>query len=454
MSDRPRHLDDRSDGPRVPHPRHDSHLTWEEVLSGESPAPRSETPSIEPPSVSDPDPDSDPTPPPPPRRSRHRRSEPTKGNPLFYAVAAVAVITLVGLILLWPREPIEADLSPLGVSENAYGAEVVDAADGECSFSAEMNCHRVTFLLSEGPDTGNEFVQEFEISTSAPRFDRGESVLLNHIPNAEPDFAYQFADRERRGLLLTALAVFAIAVVGLTRLKGMAALLGLGLSIGLLLVFIIPAILLGREPVIVAAVGGSAIALVTLYLAHGWRRLTHVAAVGLFSALVVTVAVSTIFFNLARFSGLATEEATYLTLVPGVGIGGLLLAGAVLGALGALDDVAVTQASAVWELKHADPTMDQRSLTRAGLRVGRDHIAATVNTLLLAYAGAAMPLLLLFHLSGQPLSVIANSEVVSVEILRTLVGSIGLVTAIPITTWVAAREVVRRPPEEAAPHLH
>ena len=154
-----------------------------------------------------------------------------------------------------------------------------------------------------------------------------------------------------------------------------------------------------------------------------------------FTALVVT---------LARFSGFAGEESLYLTLVGDIDVAGLLLAGIVLGALGALDDVTVTQASAVWEIRRANPGLSTRELMSAGLRVGRDHIASTVNTLLLAYAGAAMPLLLLFALSRQSLGDIANSEVISVEIVRTLVGSIGLVSAVPLTTWLASQSAARQ----------
>jgi uncharacterized membrane protein len=185
-----------------------------------------------------------------------------------------------------------------------------------------------------------------------------------------------------------------------------------------------------------------------LYLAHGFTDLTHVALLGATGALVITVILSSLMTNLAQFSGLAGEESLYLTLFGGIDVAGLLLAGIVLGALGALDDVTVTQASTVWEVRRANPTLGVGELTAAGLRVGRDHIASTVNTLLLAYAGASIPLLLLFGLSQQSLGTIANSEVVAVEIVRTLVGSIGLVTAVPITTWLAARTVIRIPPQE------
>ena len=198
----------------------------------------------------------------------------------------------------------------------------------------------------------------------------------------------------------------------------------------------------------VAAVGAVAIAIASLYLAHGFNALTHVALLGATGALAITVMLSAIMTNLARFSGLAGEESLYLTVFGGIDVAGLLLAGIVLGALGALDDVTVTQASTVWELRKANPSLGVTELMARGMQVGRDHIASTVNTLLLAYAGASIPLLLLFALSQQSLGVVANSEVVAVEIVRTLVGSIGLVAAVPITTWMAARTVVDIDPEE------
>lgn len=264
-------------------------------------------------------------------------------------------------------------------------------------------------------------------------------MILNVIDTPDPDLRYQYADRDRRPLLWSLTALFAMAVVGLGRLKGLAALGGLIASVLVLVVFIAPAILAGRSPVLVATVGGSAIALLALYLAHGWRPLTHVAAIGTFAALALTVLLSALVMAVARFSGFASEEAFFLTLVEGLDIRGLVLAGTVLGTIGALDDITVTQASTVFELQRTNAGSSSSDLFASGLRVGRDHIASTVNTLLLAYAGAAMPLLLLFTLSDLPIGIVANSEVVAVEIVRTLVGSIGLVAAVPFATWLAAR---------------
>ena len=188
----------------------------------------------------------------------------------------------------------------------------------------------------------------------------------------------------------------------------------------------------------VAVVGAATIAFVALYTAHGFSRMTTVALIGTLAALILTALLSFLVVGIAEFTGFVTEESALLTLFDDIDVRGLLLAGIVLGAAGAIDDVTVTQASAVWELRAANPELTSAELFSRGLRIGRDHIASTVNTLLLAYAGAALPLLVLFVLSEQSLGTVANSEVVAVEIVRTLVGSIGLVAAVPFTTWMAA----------------
>jgi uncharacterized membrane protein len=253
--------------------------------------------------------------------------------------------------------------------------------------------------------------------------------------------SYQYADRDRRLMLGMLGLVFGVVVVGLGRMRGVAALAGLILSVAVLLQFILPAVIAGRDATLVALVGGSAIALASLYLAHGFKPLTHVATLGTFAALVLTTLLSLLVVAVAKFSGLAGEESFFLLAIPDLDLSGLLLSGIVLGAIGALDDVTVTQASAVWEVHAANPSLSPASLYEAGIRVGRDHIVSTVNTLLLAYAGASLPLLILFTLSAQPFGVIASSEVVAIEIVRTLVGSIGLVSAVPLTTWLASRTV-------------
>jgi uncharacterized membrane protein len=240
-------------------------------------------------------------------------------------------------------------------------------------------------------------------------------------------------------VLLWLAGAFALAVVALGRLRGVTALAGLAVSIAVLLMFVLPAVLDGRNPLAVAVVGSAAIAFLALYLAHGFSTMTTVALLGTLASLGLTAVLANLFVGLAELSGFASEEAVVVQLgAARIDLAGIILGGVVIGALGAIDDMTVTQASAVWELRAADPRMSRRSLARAGMRIGRDHVASTVNTLALAYAGASMPVLLLLILSRQALVTVASGEVIATELIRTLVGSIGLVAAVPVTTWLAA----------------
>lgn len=353
-----------------------------------------------------------------------------------------AVVLAIGLVVTWP-DATPPDTGGLGLADELYRARVTQVIDGPCTFAADLACRSIVFRLDEGPRAGGDAVQEFSITPSTPALAPGDRVVLARIADAEPAFEYQYSDRERRGLLMAVFVLFGLAVAALGRGRGMAALGGLVVSVVIVVWYIVPAIAQGAGAVTISLIGSGTVALLALYLAHGFNGKTHVAFGGTALALVVTFALAGVVLELADFTGFASEESLYLAVAGDIDVRGLLLAGVVLGALGALDDVTVTQASAVWELRRASPTMSVMELTQAALRIGRDHIASTVNTLLLAYAGAAMPLLLLFSLSGLSLGDVANSEVVAVEIVRTLVGSIGLVLAVPLTTYLAA--VMSRP---------
>jgi uncharacterized membrane protein len=363
------------------------------------------------------------------------------------AALAGAVLTVLGMVLLWPKSAAVADLGNLQLAAAAVQAEVVSLEQGPCPGTAAdegVECRLVGFRILDGRDRGDIFVQGFGDERSAPTVEVGDTVILyDHGGRGRPAVRYQYADRERRSVLVWVAIAFAAAVVALGRWRGVAALGALAASLVVLLLFVLPAILSGRSPAMVAVVGAAAIAYLALYLAHGIKPLTHVALLGTLGALGLTVVLSAVVTGAADISGFASEDALFLTQAGiEIDLRGLVLAGIVLGALGALDDVTVTQASAVWQLHRANPSLDSASLTSSGLAVGRDHIASTVNTLLLAYAGAALPLLILFVLSDLSLGIIANSEIVAVEIIRTLVGSIGLVAAVPLTTWLAAQVAV------------
>jgi uncharacterized membrane protein len=264
--------------------------------------------------------------------------------------------------------------------------------------------------------------------------------------------SYGFYDFERSNPLVLLALAFAVVVVVVGRWRGAGALVGLGITWLVMVRFILPAILEGRDPVSVSLVGAALIVLVVLFVAHGVNARTATAVLGTLASLALVEVIAQIEVHAAALSGLATEESQYLQNVVGdVRIQGLLLGGVVIGALGVLNDITVTQASAVWEIHDADPARGFGGLYRSGMRIGRDHIASTVYTLVLAYAGAALPTLLLFTLAGQRLGQLVTSEQIAEEVVRTLVGSIGLVLAVPLTTALAALVVTQGTPRRGAP---
>lgn len=360
-----------------------------------------------------------------------------RAMPIAVAVA-LAVVVAVGLVLLRPTGALRPDLSEIGINAVVHAAETVRLTETPCEVDPSLVCAVVVFRLETGPNAGDEVALPFVVTATVPRFAPGDRVVLEYQEGAPEEFRYRYADRQRRPLLLWLAIGFAVVVVALGRMRGLAALVGLAGSVVVLLQFVIPAILDGRNPVLVAIVGSAVIAYLALYAAHGFTRMTTIALLGTLGALAVTALLSWLAVAAARFTGLTTDEAFVLTIAGEFDLSGLILAGIVLGALGAIDDVTVTQASAVWEIHGVRPDLGKVELVRSGLKVGRDHVASTVNTLLLAYAGAAMPLLMFFVLADQSIGTVLNSEVVAVEVVRTLVGSIGLVVAVPLTTWLAA----------------
>ena len=359
--------------------------------------------------------------------------------------AAIAAATVLGIVVLRPRGQPDADLGELGIASQVYAATVEGIETGPCpgtDEADEIRCRLIDVRLLQGPDEGETVTITLSETPSTPAFTPGEEIVLAHTPGAQEGFDYQFADRQRRPVLLILFAAFVLVVIVLGGIRGLAALAGLGASVVLLITFVLPAILDGHSPLAVAVVGASAIAFLALYLAHGFTLMTTVALLGTVASLALTTVLAELFVRLAAITGLATEEAIVVQVgAAEIDLAGLVLGGVVIGALGAIDDMTVTQSSTVWELHAANPRLGTSGLFRSGMRVGRDHVASTVNTLLLAYAGASMPLLLLFVLSHQSLGTVANSEVVATEIVRTFVGSIGLVASVPITTWLASRVV-------------
>ncbi|MFI8434254.1 YibE/F family protein [Streptomyces sp. NPDC079020] len=323
-----------------------------------------------------------------------------------------------------------AQVPPTGGTSTPSGREAVNEQSGQCE--------KATIEVTTGNDKGRKFVEV--IQPDAPRQLReGQGVVVAYAPDAPHDLQYSVIDVDRTVPMALLAGIFALAVVVVGRLRGVMALVALAVSFAVLTLFILPAILQGSNPLVVAVIGASAIMLAALYMCHGLTARTSVAVIGTLISLLLIGLLGSLFIGWASLTG-NTDDNTGLIhgLYPEIDMSGLLLAGIIIGSLGVLDDVTVTQTSAVWELHQADPRMGWRALYRAGIRIGRDHIASVVNTLVLAYAGAALPLLLLFTIAQSSVGSVANSELVAVEIVRTLVGSIGLVASVPVTTVLAA----------------
>lgn len=319
------------------------------------------------------------------------------------------------------------------------GEDVGDLPGG----SAPTRCVTLVVELLTGQDAGTETAVS-SIGDQTGDIAQGDVILVARVGGSSQNPLYGFIDRVRLTPLLILAGIFAVVVVLLGRLRGVAALVALAAATLMLAVFVVPAIVSGRSAVAVAVVGSAAIATVVLYVAHGFTVRTTTALLGTLSGLVCAAILSSIWVPLATLSGLVSDDAFVLRAVGvDVDLAGLLIAGTVIGALGAIDDVAVTQASAVFELREADPALGRRDLYRTAMRVGRDHVGSIVNTLLLAYAGASLPAFLLFELSARPIAEVVNAEIIATEIVRTLTGSIGLVLAVPVATLLAAHAAVR-----------
>jgi uncharacterized membrane protein len=366
-----------------------------------------------------------------------------------------ATAVLVGLVALWPGGAPPHERTGVGFDRQTQQGKVVNIDMVDCkqvnavqtpmdgsttppSESTRGLCKKARIEVTTGHDKGRTFTEI--VQPDAPRQLReGQGVVVAYAPDAPHDLQYSVTDVNRKFPMALLAGIFALVVVAVGRMRGVMALIALAVSFAVLTLFILPAILQGSNPLVVAVVGASAIMLIALYMCHGPTARTSVAVIGTLISLLLIGLLGSLFIGWASLTG-NTDDNTGLIhgLYPHIDMSGLLLAGVIIGSLGVLDDVTVTQTSAVWELHQANPTLGVRGLYRAGIRIGRDHIASVVNTLVLAYAGAALPLLLLFSIAQSSVGTVANSELVAEEIVRTLVGSIGLVASVPVTTVLAA----------------
>jgi len=268
----------------------------------------------------------------------------------------------------------------------------------------------------------------------------GDKIVINKTIN-QGEVAYYVNDIYRIPAILWATIAFLIVILIFSRWRGLYSVLGLGFSVLVILKFITPQILAGKDPLVTSLIGGFFIAIISLYLAHGFNKRTSIALLSTMVSLVIAVLTALLFVHMTNLFGSGSEESIFLQFNQDmiINLRGLLLGGIILGVLGVLDDITTAQSAVVDELKKANPNLTFIELFKRGSSVGQEHISSLINTLFLAYAGVSLPLFLLLGSStGYPFWTLVNSEFIAEEIVRTLVGSITLVLAVPITTLFAS----------------
>ncbi len=309
-----------------------------------------------------------------------------------------------------------------------YEAEVTNIQNGD-----------VTVMVLEEDKKGQEY--KVELFDERQQLEEGDKVIVSIITGVEREPSVIIEDHIRRFPLIVLFAIFLLIVIIVGRIKGILSFIGMVFSFLIIGQFIVPQIILGNDPLLISLLGALFIIPLTFYIGHGVRWQTTIAVISTFIALFITGILAYIFVPFAKLTGFAAEEATFIQAIPGtsINIQSLLLAGIVIGAMGVLDDITISQTSIVDKLVKANPKYSFKEVFAEAMDVGRDHISSLVNTLILVYAGASLPLFVLFHNSqlGSYTDII-NMEIVATEIVRTLVSSIGIISAVPITTVLAS----------------
>ena len=377
-------------------------------------------------------------------RELHNLVRTRAGRGLVGAVGAIAVLTVIGLVALWPRgeDPVGA-----GASTATVPATVERVVDEPCSPGASEICRRIVADVE-----GREVKLGVNLVRLAPDVAVGDSVRVsrpggpNAVAAAGQVVPYEFAGVDRRGSLLWIAAIVAVLAAALLRWRGVLAVAGAALSLAVLIWFLVPAILAGSPALLVALVASLTVMFVTLVLTNGLGAQTLAAALGVTATLVFTCLLGWLAVDLVQLG--TSSDGDLLTLkardgslsLPAISIAALLV-----GALGVLADTAVTQASAVMALRRANPAYDRGRLYREAFVVGRDHLSATIHTLVLAYAGATLPLLLALSSSGVTTTDVLNNEAIAGPIVATVVGCLALLLAVPLATALASLLVASLP---------
>lgn len=360
----------------------------------------------------------------------------------------VAMIVLI--LILAPRildfftEPVTEDLM-IGYGTDT-GLAIVDAIieQGEITLGDVTQPYQIlSVTLLEGEYSGSSFQVDYgtrQIRNNMTLLNVGDRILVttSSLPNG--DTSAHFTDFYRSNSLLLLFAIFVVVSILISGWKGVRSVIGIVLSLAVIVLIILPSIQQGRDPLLVTILGSTFFVTYSLYIIYGWNMKSHAAVIGSFLSLVITGLIAVFFVNNAQLSGYGDENMFFISQISqnSLNVRNVLLAGILIGTLGVLDDLVIAQASAVFELYRNKPDQTFKSLFRSAMNIGKDHIAATVNTLVLAYAGASLPMLLLFSFRNVDYGMAINLEFIAEEVVRTLVGSLGLFTAVPITTGLAS----------------
>lgn len=368
---------------------------------------------------------------------------------IFKKTTILAILFSFVLAPLFLNTVLAAPNTEAGFKTESFKAKVIELiAEEEKEREAGGSYIQQDLKLEaiDGPRKGEEFIylgiSKIEVSDSNVH-KVGDKVFVDVFTNELGEETVYLTGQDRSLAMYILIALFALVFIVIGRSKGLKSLLSLVVSFIVILKFILPQILAGRDPFIISLIGGLLIMAAIIYFTEGWTKKSHLAILAVLASLSITLVLSIIFTNFARLSGMAQEETVFLIDLAGATINfkGLLLAGMLIGAIGVLDDIIIGQLETVERIKEANPVLSPKRVFSLSYKIGNTHLGTMVNTLFLTYAGAALPLLLIFTIgaqSGLDLSRNLNSELITTEVVRTLVGSIGVMLAMPISTFFGA----------------
>lgn len=407
---------------------------------------------------------------------RHAIAEPPKGTAttlwrriLLGFLVLCGIATIAGMATLWPpkEDPVVSPefTNTFALNQNQVNGEVSAAGPGVCQSEstgrvfatspgvspanppvpAEQTCHNVIVDIQSGENAGMRTLLITYGQPGEPELAEGDQIRLSETLDATGETVYSFTDYQRGGALLVWGLVIAAAIVIFAALRGVRALFGLVITLGVIAGFLLPALVHGGAPLPLAVVAGSAILFLVVLLVHGFNWKSCSALAGTLIALGIAAVLASLAIDSTHLSGLGSEDNLRILLyLPEVSVTGLMLCGFIIGALGVLNDVTISQASTINELSDLEPEAGMGRLFLGAMKVGRDHISSMVYTLVLTYTGAALPLLLLISVSDRPLLQTLTSDLVATELLRSGIGALALTLAVPITTLIAAVVVPNR----------